>query len=375
VKVGVNLLWLVPGVVGGSEESTVRTLAAIADQAPDDVSCVLFALDDFASAYPGLVAGSPTVSLRLSGRLKGLRVAAEHAWLPAQLRRRRVDVVHHAGGTMPASAGKPAVVTVHDLQPLDVPANFPPARVRYLRWALPRVARKASVVVTPSSFVRSRMVELLGADPDRVMVVAHGVARGQPGPPIDEVRRRYRLDGPFFVFPAITYVHKNHLLLVRAFAPVAAAHPEVTLVFAGRAGPSESVVAAEIGRLGLDDRVRRLGRIPAGDLASMLGNAVALVFPSRYEGFGLPVVEAMAAGCPVIAADVTALPEVVGAGGRLLDPDDEAGWAAAMAELLTDPGARELWAAAARRRAGSFSWTATATGVLTAYRRAGSPSR
>jgi glycosyltransferase involved in cell wall biosynthesis len=368
--VGVNLLWLVPGVVGGSEEATVRTLTAIAERGPDDLRLVLFALDDFVSTYTDLAASFTTVPLRLSGRLKPLRVAAEHTWLPAQLRHARAEVVHHAGGTMPTRSGRPTVVTVHDLQPLDVPSNFPPVRVRYLRWALPRAARRAKVLVTPSAFVRNRMIELLDADPERVVVVPHGVEPCPSGPPADEIRRRYRLDGPFFVFPAITYPHKNHLVLLRAFASVAATDPEVALVLAGRPGPAEEAVSAEIERLGLGGRVRRPGRVPAGDLATLLGQAVALVFPSRYEGFGLPVVEAMAQACPVIAADRTALPEVVGGAGQLLDPDDEAGWAAAMVELLSDSAARGRWAAAARERARDFSWASTAMGVLDAYRRA-----
>jgi alpha-1,3-rhamnosyl/mannosyltransferase len=367
--VGVNLLWLVPGAVGGSEESTVRTLVAIADRGQDDLRIVLFAVRDLPRAHPELADMFPVVRLPSSGRRKLLRVAAEHTWLRAELRRRRIDVVHHAGGTMPTGSAPPAVVTVHDLQPLELPENFPAARVRYLRWALPRVVARARVVMTPSEFVRARMIELLDADPGRVVVVPHGVDPPAPGPPIEEVRRRYDLAGPYFLFPAIAYPHKNHALLLRAFATVASAHPAGGLVLTGGGGPADAAVAAEIARSGLGGRVRRLGRVPAADLAALTGEATALVFPSRYEGFGLPVVEAMAHGCPVVAAATTALPEVVGRGGQLLDPDDEAAWAAAMTELLTDPAARAAWSTAARERAGHFSWSTTAAGVLDLYRR------
>jgi glycosyltransferase involved in cell wall biosynthesis len=128
-------------------------------------------------------------------------------------------------------------------------------------------------------------------------------------------------------------------------------------------------VTAEVGRLGLAERVRRVGRVPGPDLRAMVGGAVATLFPSTHEGFGAPVLEAMAAGCPVVVAAATALPEVVGGAGLLVDPHDEGAWADAMNRLLADQDERDRLAAAGRARAATFAPAAGAEALLDAYRR------
>src|SRR5581483_12014149 len=138
------------------------------------------------------------------------------------------------------------------------------------------------------------------------------------------------LDGPFFLYPAITYAHKNHSVLVTAFADVVRHRPDALLVLTGGPAEMEHELSDRAVALGIAHRIRRLGRIPRGNLTWLYRNATALTFPSRFEGFGLPVLEAMGHGCPVIAAAAAALPEVVGDSGMLLPPDDPGAWAAAM---------------------------------------------
>jgi alpha-1,3-rhamnosyl/mannosyltransferase len=144
----------------------------------------------------------------------------------------------------------------------------------------------------------------------------------------------------------------------------------VALVLTGAAGTDEGAVLAEIGRLGLKDRVHRLGRIPRSDIDGLFRRAVALTFPSRHEGYGLPLAEAMALGCPVIASGTTASPEVVGDAGYLLDPDDLDGWIDAMGRMLDDVDARRELIAAGRERVRSLSPAETARRQVGAYRRA-----
>jgi alpha-1,3-rhamnosyl/mannosyltransferase len=230
-------------------------------------------------------------------------------------------------------------------------------------------------VVTPSDNARQQVIHRLGVPADRVRTVPHGIAPVGPPASADQilaVRQRHGLDGakPFFLYPAITHPHKNHLLLVRAFARVAAQHPEVALVLTGGEGGAEVSIRSLIGSLDLSSRVRRLGRIPRADLDVLLQSAVALTFPSRFEGFGAPVLEAMAYGCPVIAADVTALPEVIGDAGVLVGPDDIEGWARAMLGLLADDHRRAELAAAGRARAEAFTWERAAGALAEAYRQA-----
>jgi alpha-1,3-rhamnosyl/mannosyltransferase len=157
-------------------------------------------------------------------------------------------------------------------------------------------------------------------------------------------------------------------VLLEAFARVADVHDQITLVLTGAAGAAEDAVAGAIADLGLEGRVRRLGRVPPARLAALFRSAVALVYPSTYEGFGLPLAEAMAAGCPVIAADRTALPEVLGGAGILVDPADAPGWADAISLLLADGPLRVRLIAAGRERARSFSPEEAARRQVAAYR-------
>jgi alpha-1,3-rhamnosyl/mannosyltransferase len=166
----------------------------------------------------------------------------------------------------------------------------------------------------------------------------------------------------------MTWPHKNHAMLVRAFAKVAAKEHDVTLVLTGGEAQEEKPLAELVTHLGLGHRVLRTGRIPRRDLLAVVRGATALTFPSRYEGFGLPVLEAMSLGTPVIAAHTTALPEVVGDAGMLLSPDDHDAWAGAMQRLLDDEDERNRLAEAGRSHVEQFSWKSTAAKTIQVYR-------
>jgi glycosyltransferase involved in cell wall biosynthesis len=370
--VGVNLLWLVPGRVGGSEESTVATLRGLVALAPPDLDLRLFVLEPFAEAYPDLVAALPTEVLTLSGRARPLRVLGEATWLAG--RTADVDLVHHAGGTAPPRSRTPYVLTIHDLQPLGRgprgPRTHGPVKRAYLGVVAPRSIKGARLVVVPSEFVRATVTARTGRTADEVVVVPHAVVRHPAPTSRAELAARHRLDGPVVLYPAITYPHKNHVVLVEAFAGVVAAHPSALLVLTGRPDGAEPAVAAAVERLGLGERVRRLGRIPAADVAGLYELADVVAVPSRYEGFGLPAVEAMRYGTPVVAATGTALPEVVGDAGLLVDPDDVDGWAAALTDLLGDDARRAALAAAGTARAARYGLEANAMAVAAAYRAA-----
>ena len=373
LRVGVNLLWLVPGVVGGSEEYTTRLLRALAQIEHDDLHLTLFALAPFAEAHPDLVERYPTVLTGLDGRSKAERVAVESTWLPLEATRRNIDLLHHAGGVIPpgpAVSRIPAVLTIHDLQPLAMPENFSAVKRRWLTMMLPRSARRARMVLTPSDPTSASVVERLGIPAERVHTVPHGV---EPAPPVpaaqlDEVRDRYRLTGPVVLYPAITYPHKDHLTLVRAFAQVARSHPDATLVLCGGVGPAEAEVAGAIRASGVGHQVRRTGRVPWSDLDALYALADVVAVPSRFEGFGAPALEAMSNGSPLVAADATALPWVVGDGGLLVTPGDVDAWATVISGLLDDPDRASHLAARGRARAAEFTWARAGAALVDGYR-------
>lgn len=376
LRVGVNLLWLVPGVVGGSEEYTTRLLRGLAEDPPADLHLTLFALEPFAEAHPDLVAAYPTVTAGIDGRRKAERVATEATWLARKAAHRNIDLLHHAGGVIapgPAVARTPAVLTIHDLQPLVLPENFSPVKRRWITAMLPRSAARAAMVLTPSDPTSASVVERLGVPEGRVRTVPHGIEPPAPVPPdvVASVRARYRLGTKVILYPAITYPHKDHATLVAAFARLAATRPDLTLVLAGGAGPAEAEVVAAIRRSGFGDRVRRTGRIPWADLDALYASATVVAVPSRFEGFGAPALEAMAAGVPVVVADATALPWVVGDAGLKVRPGDVDQWTSALARTLDQPAVAETLAAAGRHRATAFTWDRAASALAAGYRAAG----
>ncbi len=367
IRLAVDLMWLRPGVVGGSEELVVPQLAALADHAADAVSPRLYVLPGFAAAHPGLAGRLPTEVAPVSGKRRPVRVLAESTWLFRNTRRHRAQVLHAPGGTLPRLRGAPAVVTIHDLQYLAFPQYFSTLKLAWLRSAVPAAMKRATVVVTPSNYVRGTVEEAFPLVGGRVKVSRPVVAtESNDLPSFDEaaLRQRYELPGPFVLYPAITYRHKNHAVLLEALA----LKPDLVLVLLGGEGPAEADVRATAARLGVSERVRRPGRIPADDRDGLYRMATALAFPSRYEGLGIPVLEAMRLGCPVIAADATALPETVGGAGLLVPPTDPEAWADAFGELADDPAERALLAASGRERVATFTPERAAAALVDAYR-------
>ena len=394
IRVLVNLLWLVPGVVGGSEESTTDALRAVADAAPDDLDLRLAVLAPFLGAHPDLADRFECEVLDQDGRDKPRRVLAEQTWLARRTRDAGADVVHHAGGVVPLRHPGRTVLTIHDLQPLDLPHNFRPTKRTYIRAMAGRSVRAADVICVPSAFTRRRVIEVLGASPDRVHVVpwsvrppavaadaaADAAAPEAPGAAPDEAPEApdealFPLppelgDDPFLLYPAITYPHKNHLVLLDAFALAARSDPDLRLVLTGGVSAAEGAVRERIARPDLVGRVLRTGRVPTAQLERLFGSARAVVVPSSYEGFGLPVLEAMARGVPVIAADAGSLPEVARP-QDLVPADDVTAWADAMHAVVHESaGDRSDRIRSGRERAARYTPGRTAAALATNYRRA-----
>lgn len=368
LRVGINLLWLVPGDVGGSEDYAIALLRELANS--DEVDLVVFCQPSLRRAYPELDAVASVVLSPGSGRARSLRLMWENTWLPYKMRRMMPDVVHHLGGTMPlVGAGRP-VLTVYDLQPLFHPEHFGWAKRTWLQKVVPRSARRAHVVSTLSHHVRRQLVRHLDTGSNSVVVAPPGGTSAFPDPRVAETtRRRYRLDGSLLLYPAISYPHKNHDVLVRALPTVLERHPDATLVCTGRPGPGDRRIDRLARSLGIDYAVRRLGRIPRCDLDALYDAAEALVFPSSYEGFGLPLLDAMTHQCPILAADASAIPETVGDHGLLIDPDDPAAWADAIVEVLNHPGRGAELAASSAQGAKRYDWNETIPAILDAYHR------
>lgn len=374
-RVGINLLWMVPGVVGGSETYTTRLLHGLTESR-SDIEYTLFALPQFATAHPELASAFEVAYAPLTGQWKSFRVAGENSWLATTSRRRKIDAIHHAGGIVPLMPSRRPILTIHDLQYLFYPEYFTKAKLAYLKTMVPRSAETARLVMTPSEYTRRTVIERLSIDPSMVIVVPHGISLREESPVEADVLDRFGIDGPFFLYPAATYPHKNHLVLIEAFNRMLKIHPKANLVFTGPKGwevwktatEMEQRIGRELSKLGITDRVKRLGYVSYHDLDALYHAASAVVFPSRFEGFGAPVLEAMSRGCPVVAADATALPEVVGQAGRLVSPDNSEDWCRAMVDLVDDTELRSQFAKAGIERAREFNWANSAETLENCYR-------
>lgn len=368
-RIGINLLWLLPDAAGGAEEYAIRLLRALEEVAGETLDITLMCNRRFPAAYAELARRSRISVAPIDGGSRAGRIAAESTWLPREAAKSRLHLVHHLNNVVPWVRNRPSVLTIHDLRPLVLPETLGRAHGAYLRARLRPSVRHASVITTPSAFVRETVIDLLGADPDRVRVVSAPLFVAdavKSGPSAESAGAS--ADGRHFLYPAITDPHKNHRTLLEAFAKVVAVRDDTHLVLTGATGPAEGAVTRAIEELGLTGNVRRPGRVPPEELDALFREAVALVYPSTYEGFGLPLAEAMAMGCPVIASNRTALPEVVGDAGILLDPDDVDGWAEAMLRLLADESLRRGLTAAGEERARSLTPEEAARRQVEVYR-------
>jgi alpha-1,3-rhamnosyl/mannosyltransferase len=241
-----------------------------------------------------------------------------------------------------------------------------------LAGGAPRSLRAADVVVVPSEFTRDR-VRAHGLPAGTPVVVVPWSARPAVAADAHALPERMR-DHRLVLYPAITYPHKNHQVLLDAFAALAALDDDVRLVLPGGEGSEEARVRARIERPDLHGRVIRLGRVPTAELEAWYAAASLVVVPSRYEGFGLPALEAQVRGVPVLAARSGSLPEVVAA-RDVVDPDDVTGWTSAMRAVLEEsPTEQSARVADGRRRAASWHPERTAAGLLEAYRMAAAPA-
>ena len=361
LQVGFLLEQCLAPVPGGTGRYARELAAALVGEAPPGSGVTTWTAwhrDVAAAVVPG--AGGPS---RLPLPRRPLTLAWEHGLGP---RPRGADVVHAPTPLAPPRRGRPLVVTVHDAVPWTHPETLTPRGVRWHRTAVERALRHADAVVVPTQAVADELARHVRAE--RPMhVVGEGVSAAL-AVPADAASRKTALrlpEPPYLLTLATIEPRKGLDILLDALARASA--PRVPLVVVGQPGWGGVDVERRAAELGLGDRVRLLGRLSDADLAVALTGATALVAPSRAEGFGLPVLEAMAAGVPVVSSDAPALIEVGGGATVTVPVGDDAALADALAEVVRSDGLRAELAGAGRRRAAEFSWAAAARRLWAVY--------
>ncbi len=304
-----------------------------------------------------------------------VRVPANHAVrtvlaMPLLARRAGVHLFHAAAYTAPLAGAPPVVVTVHDVSYARRPEWYPHGagrlRQAFYRWSV----RRARAVITDSEFSRREIAAAYEIDPDRIAVVPLAVGAPFVGPGAASVAPSAPAGGPPFVLH-VGDLHRRRnveralrsVLALRRRCPGQA----VQLVCAGQDYGSGAALLDLARSSGDPDAVRLLGRVNESALLDLYRTAAAFVYPSLYEGFGLPLLEAMACGVPVLAMRAASIPEVVGDAGLLLEPDDEAGFTAALEAVLTRPELRAQLREKGLRRAAAFTWERCARATLAVY--------
>jgi glycosyltransferase involved in cell wall biosynthesis len=301
-----------------------------------------------------------------------LRAAQQRLMAMHGLRRHAIDL-YHEPNYVPVCYDVPVVTTVHDLSWLRYPETHPVDRVRWLDKGLPRALEKSTAILVDSEFVRQEVLTTFGIVPERVTVVHLGVSEAfrprSPGETAAALKPLDLVHGSYLLTVGTIEPRKNLAHALEAYTLLSPNLRErFPLVVAGakgwRAGPME----ATLRQLADRGQIRFLGHVPGSDLPALYAGAAAFVFPSLYEGFGLPPLEAMASGVPVLVSDRASLPEVVGEAGVMLDPERPERTAELLAGLLDDQGARTRWGRAGADRARAFTWSACARTTLDVYR-------
>jgi glycosyltransferase involved in cell wall biosynthesis len=373
MHIGLNLVFLVPGETGGMEVAARELIPALVEQAPAGTRFTAFVNREAAAAKDGPWGELlPAVTVPVNARNRVQWVLGEQTLLPALAARAGVDLLHSLASTAPVWGRFRRVVTVHDL----IYARFPDAhagiRDKGMRVLVPWGVRRSDRVIADSQSTRDDLVELLGVAPGRVDVVPLGLGavRRQASMAEPELRARLQLgERRVLLSLSAKRAHKNLPALIGALARIAVQERPV-LVLPGYPTAHEAELRERARTLGVQDDVRFPAWVSAAELEGLWAIAAAFVFPSLYEGFGLPVLEAMARDVPVACSNASSLPEVAGEAALLFDPRDEAAIATAVVRLLSDPALAEDLRARGLARAREFTWERTARLTLESYERA-----
>jgi glycosyltransferase involved in cell wall biosynthesis len=369
MRVGLNLVYLVPGATGGTETYANELIQALVAAAPG-VEFTAFINHETAATQTGQWAGLiPRIELTVRGSNRMEWVRSEQLQLPRMAARSKVEVMHSLANTAPLYGHFRRVVTIHDLHHRLVPEAHLGVLAAGMRVLVSGAARRSDRIITPSRSTAADVQRLLRVNAAKLDVVPEGIGTQQRAAPASEADIRGWLragERPIVLSVSAKRPHKNLARLVSAVAEIPRERRPL-LVVPGYTTPYEQELQLHVAELGVDDDVRLMGWIEPERLEGLYAAAACLVCASLHEGFGLPVLEAMARGLPVACSTGGALSEVAGDAALLFDPHSVPQIAAAIERLISDRREADRLRAAGEARASAFTWEAAAVGTLASY--------
>ncbi len=359
MRIGVNLLYLRPGKVGGSEiyiRELIKELSKFTE-----VTLILFCGTEASQTFNSSE-NLEIVKVFNHSFNQMRRVLAENILLRNFCQSYKVDILFSPAnfGVPLLQANIPQVITVHDLQHKYLKSYF--SKAKYMqREILFRLSfAKAKKIIAISDFTRKGIIENYGLEENKIKTVYEGITDkfSINASDLKEIQDKFQLKQNFFYYPAMLAPHKNHLMLLNAFSDTLQImkDKQCNLVFSGYKDERWELIGSRIRSLGIKDRVIHLGYLTRRELFGVMTLATAMVFPSRFEGFGLPILEAMQCGTPVVASDCTSIPEVAGDAALLIKPEDQEGWTKALIQISADEKIRKKLTSRGTNNAKRFSW-------------------
>ena len=367
LHIGLNLLFIIPGHNGGTQVYSESLIRALAEADPEDQFTVYVSREGAALPLPD----APNFR-KVVCPIFAVKRMARYLWeqfiLPLQLRRHRIDLLHSLGYVGPLFPPCPQVVTVHDVNFLAIPSEMGAMRQGVLNKLVPLVAHRCARVLTVSQFSKNQIHEFLHV-PESDIIVTHEGPREHAELSKNDwesISSQYGITGPYLIAFDSLIGHKNIGRLLQAFAVIQAQVTHNLLLIGHR--PPGTDPEIEIARLGLTGRVHATGYVPDDHVMPLLGHADLFVFPSLYEGFGLPLLEAQNAGVAVACSTAASIPEVAGDGAAYFNPLSVEDMQRVLLDCLSDSALRADLIQKGRMNADRFSWKNTAAGTLACYR-------
>jgi glycosyltransferase involved in cell wall biosynthesis len=369
MRIGINLLYLIPGVVGGTETYAKELVAALHSQLGENDELVIFCSRESGTVFrsqPKL----KIVTLPFHSQNRIARIIAEQILLPLYSLKEGIAVLLSLGYTQPLFLSCKSIVVIHDLNWQYHPEDFRLIPRLLLRYLVTLSAWRASAIIAISQATKISIVDHLSIDPNKISVIYHGMTQSVNHKDfIGSTREKYRLPRRYLFSVLSHYAHKNLETLVSAYLSIQKDEGSLHLVVAGTGtGSAKKLRAKYLKEIG-NPKIHLLPHLTDQELAALYQGAEIFVFPSAYEGFGLPVLEAMSHQTPVISSNAYALKEVVGSAGILVDPYDVNQYIIAIKKLISDMQLRQKYIREGVRQASKFSWERSSKDTLALIRK------